>query len=136
MFSFLLLSSHHGRKRLTRLLLNPLNGLLVPLHVIQLVDEIIQLGVIGGVDDLQSFLTSLERERHQDISGGEGVAAEETTTVGSGGELGFQEVEVGFEVWFEVHVVHSANDLVCDWADEEGNSVAFKDCNDVRLVWL
>lgn len=136
MFSFLLLSSHHGCKRLTRLLLNPLNRLLVPLHVIQLVDKIIQLGVIGGVDDLQSFLTSLERERHQDISGGEGVAAEETTTIGSGGELGFQEVEVGFEVWFEVHVIHSANDLVCDWADEEGDFVAFKDCNDVRLVWL
>lgn len=78
----------------------------------------------------------MERERHQDISGGEGVAAEETTTVGSGGELGLQEVEVGFEVWFEVHVVHSANDLVCDWTDVEGNFVAFEDYNDVRLVWL
>lgn len=78
----------------------------------------------------------MERERHQDISGGEGVAAEEATTVGSGGELGFQEVEVGFEVWFEIHVVHSANDLVCDWADEEGDFVAFEDYNHVRLVWL
>jgi hypothetical protein len=126
--TLLLLSAHHDRERLTSLLLDPLDRPLIPLHAIQPINISIQLWIISLVDNLQSFLSSLQRERHQDVSGSEVFAAEETSTIRCASELGFQESEVGLEVWGEVHDVDSADDDPCDWADEEGDFVTLEDC--------
>lgn len=124
----LLLSTHHNRKRLTSLLFNSVDGSLVSLDVIELVDVGIQLRIILCVDHFQSLLTSLQRERHQNVGGSKILATEETTTIGCAGELRLQEVEVSLEVGVKEHVVEFANDAACDGTDEEGNLVAFEDC--------
>lgn len=123
-----LLSTHHNRKRLTSLLFNSVNGSLVSLHVIELVDIGVQLGVIGCVDHLQSLLTSLQRERHQDVGGSKVLATEETTTVGCAGKLRLQEVEVSLEVGVEEHVVEFVDNTAGDGTEEEGDLVALEDC--------
>lgn len=131
LFSSPLISTHHSRERLTSLLFNSLDGSLVSLHVIEFVNKGIQLGVIGCVDELQSLLTSLKRERHQNVSSSEVLATEEATTVGCAGELRLQKVEVSLEVWLEVHGVYSANNGACDWAEEEGDLVTLEDCRGI-----
>jgi hypothetical protein len=123
-----LLSTHHSRIGLTSLLLNSLNRSLVPIHTLELVDIRIQLGVISCVDHLQSLLTSLKRERHQDVNSSEIFAAEEASTIGCSGELRFQEIEVSLEVWLEVHGLEPGDNAASDGTDEKGDLVALEDC--------
>jgi hypothetical protein len=123
-----LLSTHHSSIRLTSFLLNSLNRSLESIHALELVNIRIQFRVISCIDDLQSLLASLQRERHQDVNGSELVAAEETSTAGCSGELRFQEVKVGLEVWLEVHGFESGDNTACDGSNEEGDLVALEDC--------
>jgi hypothetical protein len=127
----LLLSTHHSRIRLTGLLLDPLNRSLEPIRSLKLVDISIQQRVIRSIDHLQSLLTSLQGERHQDISGSEIFAAKETSSVGCRSQLRFQKVKVGFEVWLEVHGFESGDDAACDGSNEEGDFVALEDCRGI-----
>lgn len=125
---FSLLSTHHSGIRLASLLFNSLNRSLVPIHTLKLVDVSIQLRIISRIDDLQSLLASLQRERHQNIHSSEILAAKEASAIGCSSELGFQKVKVGFEVWSEVHGFEFAVDTAGDGTEEEGDFVAFEDC--------
>lgn len=123
-----LLSTHHSSIRLTSLLLNSLNRSFIAIHGFKFVDISIQLRISSRVDNLQSLLTSLQRERHQNVNSSELVAAKKTSSIRRSGQLRFQKVKVGFEVWPEVHGFEFAVDAAGDGTEEEGNFVAFEDC--------
>jgi hypothetical protein len=127
-FLLFLLSTHHSRIGLTSLLLNSLDRSLVSVHTLELVDICIQLGVISCIDHLQSLLTSLQRERHQNVNSSEVLAAEEASTIGCSSELRLQKVEVSLEVWLEVHGLESGDDTAGDGTNEKGDLVALENC--------
>lgn len=115
-------------QRLTSDILNLLDRSLVAFHGVELVDVGIELGVVGRIDLLEHPLACLEREGHQDVGCGELFAAKKFAAIRRGGELRFQEVEVGLVVRLEVETVDLSHYSFGQGTNEEGDFVAFENC--------
>jgi hypothetical protein len=108
----------------SRLVHNPLDGLLIAPSLMQFVHICKDLGISTPVIIRHASTRRLQRENHQEIRSTE-LAAQISPVFRRRRKLRFKEIEVVLEVGVEEGGVDCVCDAGGDWFDEEGHRCVF-----------